>query len=144
MRFFSSVVLAAALAAAACGGKQPAPPATPVENQPPAEAPPPAGASAADEAGAQALAVADKLARAIHDGGDDCAKMGANLNALSEEVAAAVATEKKLEADPAQKQAFTDKYDPQLEAKLKDAMPKLEKCMSDPAVKGFIEKLAAD
>lgn len=96
-----------------------------------------------DEAGAMSLALADKLIKAIESGGGDCAKVGANLKALTDEVKAASVLEKDFEKDVAKKQEFSKKFDPQIDAKMKGSMPTLEKCMTDPEVKAFIDTMAS-
>lgn len=129
--------------AAACGGKQPEPakPA-PIANAAPAAQPAPAALSV-DEAGANAMALVDKLVKAIEDAGTDCPKMGQNLKGIIGDLKLAVTQEAELAKDPAKKAAFTEKYEPQLEAKLKDSLPKLAACIEDPEVKAFIQAMEA-
>lgn len=96
-----------------------------------------------DEAGAMSLALAEKIVKAIEGGGGDCAKVGTNLKALTDEVKAASVLEKEFEKDAAKKQEFSKKFDPQIDAKMKGAMPTLEKCMTDAQVKAFIDTMAS-
>ena len=173
MKLFYALLIAAVFTATACGKKKddaktdPAPKTTepakadpamadPAKPDPakadPAKAEPakaePAGKKGSeytvDEAGAMALALTEKMAKAVDGGGADCAKIGENLKALTDEVKAAAVLEKDFEKDAAKKQEFAKKFDPQIEAKMKDAMPKLEKCMTNADVKAFIETMAAE
>jgi hypothetical protein len=104
----------------------------------------PGSAYTVDEAGAHSLALGDKIAKAIEDAGGDCAKMAANLKVLTDEVKAASALEKDFNKDAAKKAEFDKKYEPQLEAKMAEPVKKLQKCMSNPDVKAFVETMAAD
>lgn len=142
MKTSLALALTLALAStAACGSKkEPAKPVTPVENRV-AEQQPATKKSLVDEAGAQALALVDAMVQAINSAGEDCPKMGANLRALTPQIKAAVAMEKEIDKDEATKAEFKQKYEPQLEAKLQDSLPKLGSCMNDESVKAFIEEM---
>jgi hypothetical protein len=109
----------------------------------PAKTDPAKAAPTVDEEGAKALAVADKVAKVVEDGGADCAKIGAGLKASAEEVKAAITAHKEWEKDDARKQEFAKKYEPQLEAKMKAVAPKLEKCKTDADVKAFTEMMGS-
>ena len=104
----------------------------------------PGSAYTVDEAGAMALALADKIVKAIEDGGEDCAKMGGNLKAHIDEAKAAAALDKDFNKDAAKKAEFKKKFDPQLEAKMTGSMPKLQKCATNADVKAFIDSVAAE
>jgi hypothetical protein len=104
----------------------------------------PAGGMSVDDAGKMANEFADKLVKATADAGDDCAKLGTNLKALTEEAKKAAAAEKEFDKSPDNKKAFQEKYAADLNKKMETPMKAWEKCMTNADVKGFIESLGAE
>jgi tRNA U54 and U55 pseudouridine synthase Pus10 len=159
MKTFYALLIAALFTTAACKKKDEAktepantdpaakttePPATPepVKAEPP-PAEPAAPAVTVDEAGAKVNEFTDKLVQASKDAGADCAKLGTALKALTEDAKAVAAQEKEIEKDAAKKNEFETKFGKAAEAKVKDPMTKIEKCMTNADVKAFIEVLGA-
>jgi hypothetical protein len=89
-------------------------------------------------------AFADKLAKAVADAGNDCAKLGTNLKGLNEDAKKLATSQKEFEKNAENQKAFKDKYQTELDKKMKDPMEKLGKCMENADVKTFIDTLSAD
>jgi hypothetical protein len=151
MKLLYALLTAALFTTAACGKKkdepaktEPAAKTTEPAKTEPAKTEPgkPGSAYTVDEAGAVTLPLSDKIAKAIEDGGTDCAKMGTNLKGLTEEVKAHAVLEKDFNKDAAKKAEFDKKYGPQLEAKLKEPVKKLQSCMSNADVKAFADLMS--
>lgn len=104
----------------------------------------PAGAMSVDDAGKLANDFADKITKVTTDAGNDCAKLGAGLKGLTEDAKKASAAEKEFEKSADNKKAFKDKYQGEIDKKMKEPMGKIEKCMTNADVKAFIDTLAAE
>jgi hypothetical protein len=112
--------------------------------EPPKTDPAPAGALSVDDAGKMANDFADKITKVTTDAGNDCAKLGAGLKGLTEDAKKAAAAEKEFEKSADNKKAFKDKYQTEIDKKMKEPMGKIEKCMTNADVKAFIDTLAAE
>ena len=170
MKIFYALLIAALFTTAACGKKKDnaaktepaktepaAKPAEPAKTEPsptepakvepakvePAKTEPAAGALTVDQVGAKANELTDKLAKAATDAGDDCAKLGTGLKALTDEAKAYAAMEKEIEKDAEKKKEFEAKFEKQAEEKMKAPMKKVEKCMKNADVKAFIDAIAS-
>ena len=162
MKTFYALLIATLFTTVACGNKkdepaktnEPAktdpaaktaepPKAEPPAPEPPKAEPPKAEPSAAevDQMGATSLAFADKLAKVGTDAGNDCAKLGAGLKTMVDEVKKNAELEKEFRKNAENKKEFEDKYQAQLDAKVKDVQKKIEKCEKNADVKAFLEAI---
>jgi hypothetical protein len=152
MKTFSALLLAALLATTACKKKEEtgatdpakttepaktAEPTTPTTPEPAKADPAAGGKMTVDEAGAKLTAVMDKVGTAITSAGTDCAKMGANLKELTAEVKATMESGKHIDADPAMKTEFEEKYGAKAMKQMESWMPNVEKCKDNAEVQGF-------
>lgn len=161
MKTFYALLIAALFTTAACGKKKDegtkadpaAKPTEPAQADPakadpatpePPKAEPAAGGMTVDQAGEAATAYADKLAKAAADAGDDCEKLGAGLKGLNEDTKSMAAMQQEFEKNAENKKAFEDKFQTQLNEKLKEPMGKIEKCIENADVKAFIETFTAE
>ena len=122
----------------------PAPPERPApasaESHEPAE--PASSPMTVDEAGAKALALADKFAKVIAEAGDDCAKLGAGLRGMSGDLQTSGVLEKAFVKDEAKKREFSRRYEQQLTARMQPVLPVLQKCMQNPEVQNALKPAA--
>jgi hypothetical protein len=111
--------------------------ADPAKADPAKADPAPAGAMTVDEAGAKLTALMDKVGTAVTSAGTDCAKMGANLKTLTEEVKATMKAGESIDKDPAKKKEFDTKYGEKLMKGMEKWMPGVDKCKDNAEVKAF-------
>ena len=120
-------------------------PATPDPAKPePAKAEPAkpvAGEMTVDEAGAKATAMMEKVGATVTGAGGDCAKMGTGLKALTDEVKAMMESGKNIDADPAKKKEFDEKYGSKMMKQMEGWLPAIEKCKDNAEVKAFFESM---
>ena len=148
MKPFHLVLIPALLTLAlACKDKNKQAAQEPVAPEPtPTEpAAPPAAKSApfasADEAGAALVVLVDKLVAAITAAGDDCAKIGVNLQTLTPDFKETRARSAVIESDPVMKKEFEDKFAETLQGKFTVVLPAIEKCKDDPGVQTFFNAM---
>lgn len=155
MKTLYCLLIAALFTAAACKKKDEAKkdppktdpaakPADPAKPDPakPADPPKPAdpaagGTMTVDEAGAKMTAMMDKVGAAVKDAGGDCAKMGTNLKALTDEMKATMKAGEEFDKDEAKKKEFETKYGDKLMKQMGEWTPALEKCKDNADVKAF-------
>ena len=159
MKTFYALLIAALFTTAACKKKDEAPKADPAKTDPAAKTtdttatPDPAKADTAktdtaagggmsvDEAGAKITALMDKVGTAVTSANGDCAKMGANLKPLTDEVKALMEQGKSIDKDPAKKKDFDTKYGDKVMKQMEGWMPAVEKCKDNAEVKAFFTSM---
>jgi hypothetical protein len=94
-----------------------------------------------DEAGAKMTTLMDKVGTAVTSAKGDCAKMGANLKTLTEEVKTTMSAGEAIDKDPAKKKEFDTKYGQKLMKNMEGWMKDVEKCKDNAEVKAFFEAM---
>jgi hypothetical protein len=99
------------------------------------------GGMSVDEAGAKITALMEKVGNAVTGANGDCAKMGANLKPLTDEVKALMEQGKSIDKDPAKKKDFDTKYGDKVMKQMEGWMPAVEKCKDNAEVKAFFTSM---
>jgi flagellin-like hook-associated protein FlgL len=99
------------------------------------------GGMTVDEAGAKITALMEKVGTAVTSANGDCAKMGASLKPLTDEVKALMEQGKSIDKDPAKKKEFDTKYGDKVMKQMEGWMPAVEKCKDNAEVKAFFTSM---